>query len=342
MYLNKLLLITGIMLLIVSCSTTEKFSVYVPGGTKVYTPNNPTTPSGIATASDKVDVVVPSDMYCGYILAQAAGSDVKVPIGLDYKTNRHTGAKAALYTGGTLTCVGIGTAMVGGIAMIAAASQGDEGNQDSFGMITAAGAAVGGVGALICMPAQGRLRQTAYDYNFGYEKKQRVNMPALSFTLLNPNSPKGYEEENAAKRESTSSRRKASSGKDVIAETATGSRVNKTRTDNAKKIVGTYTGHGTLFSGKNIDEKYSEISVIIERKDKNQVFVRIIENDEDYFDAPLVYEVRKNKNGSYTLNIDKLPEAVIQITSSGKLTFKHRKVNIENQIYTLEITADKD
>lgn len=342
MYLNKLLLITGILFLVASCSTTEKFSVYVPEGTKVYTPNNPTTPSGIAASSDKVNIVVPSDMYCGYIFAQAPGSDIKIPIGLDYKTNRHTGTKAAFYTGATISCVGVGVALIGGISMLAASSQDDEDSSDFFGTMTAFGGVAAGIGAGVTLPAENRLRQTAYDYNFGYEKKQNVKMPALSFTLLNPNSPKGYEKEKAAKKESTSSRRKASSGKDVMTETTTGSRVNKTRTDNAKKIAGTYTGHGTLFSGKNIDEKYSKISVVIERKDKNQVFVRIIENDEEYFDAPLVYEVRKNKNGSYTLNIDKLPEAVIQITSSGKLTFKHRKVNIENQIYTLEITADKD
>lgn len=58
--------------------------------------------------------------------------------------------------------------------------------------------------------------------------------------------------------------------------------------------------------------------------------------------SPLIYEVHINKNGAYLLNIEKLPEAVIQITKNGKMTFTHPKVNIDNQIYTLEIIGAKN
>ncbi len=79
----------------------------------------------------------------------------------------------------------------------------------------------------------------------------------------------------------------------------------------------------------------------MKRIDKRHVSVRIIESDDDYFEAPLEYEIHVNKNGGYDLNIENLPEASIKITQNGKLTFKHKKVNIDNQIYTLEITAQK-
>lgn len=111
-------------------------------------------------------------MYCGYILVQSADSDIKVPIGLDYKTNRHIGTKAALYTGYTLGGVGAGGAVLGIGCMIAAAIGGDSESTDLFGLAAGASAGVGLVGAAIGGPAQIRLIQTSYNYNFGYEKSK--------------------------------------------------------------------------------------------------------------------------------------------------------------------------
>lgn len=341
MRLKEILLITWALLLITSCSTTEKFSVHVPAGTKIYTPDNTVTPIGIATNSDKVDVNITSDMYCGYILAQSAGSDRKIPIGLDYKIKRHTGTKVAATTGFMIFSMGVGATLTGVTGLAMAESDGDSDMSSSMGKIAAAGGAALLAGGGIYGSANECLQQTSYDYNFGYEKTQRVNMPALSFTLLKPNAPKGYEKVSTEKKAPSTSRKKASSGKDVTPEITSSSKVSKSRSDYSRKIKGEYKGSGTLFLGENIDEKYPEIDVIMERIDKTHVSVRIIESDEDYFDAPLVYEIRSNKKGGYDLNIDKLPEAIIQITKSGKLTFKHPKVNIDNVIYTLEIIAEK-
>lgn len=191
------------------------------------------------------------------------------------------------------------------------------------------------------MPADGRMKQTAYDYNFSYDGKQRIEIPNLSKTLLHPDPPKGYDEK-ADEGNKGLGRKKASSGKESVQETSVGTKVSASRSDHGKKIEGTYKGSGTLLSGKNVEDKYSEIDVVIERIDKTHVSVRIIESDEDYFDSPLIYTINKNKNGSYTLGIDKLPDAAITISKSGKLTFKHEKVNIDNNVYTLSIDAVKD
>lgn len=342
MKFTKLLLVIGLILSITSCSTTEKFNVYAPQGTKIYTPNNSVSPNGVAINSDKVNIEVPSDMYCGYVLIQPSESDVKIPIGIDYKINHHRGTKIALYTGMTLSTVGVGVAVVGLGCMAAATASKDSDNGDSFGLIAAAGAATGGIGAAIGAPSQARLRQTAYDYNFGYEKDQRISIPDLSFSLLKPNPSKSQINEPTKPNES-SSRKKASSGKDVIPEASPGSsKASASRSDNARKIEGIYNGTGSLLNGTNVDENYSEISVILERVDKNHVKVRIIESEEDYFDAPLIYEIQKGKNGNFTLQINKLPEATIQINAKGKMMFIHKKVNIENNLYTLKIDANKE
>lgn len=340
MKFTNLLLVIGLILSITSCSTTEKFNVYAPKGTKIYIPNNTVSPRGVTTYSDKVNIEIPSDMYCGYVLVQSAESDVKIPVGIDYKINNHRGTKIALYTGMTLSLVGLAAALDGLIGV--SASGDDDDAITTFGLIAAAGSAAAGIGAGILAPSQARLRQTAYDYNFGYEKNQRISIPDLSFSLLKPNPPKSQINEPTKPNES-SSRKKASSGRDVIPEASPGSsKASASRSDNARKIEGMYNGTGSLLSGTNIDENYSEISVILERVDKNHVKVRIIESEEDYFDAPLIYKIQKGKKGSFTLKIDNLPEATIQINAKGKMMFTHKKVNIENKIYTLKIEANKE
>lgn len=94
--------------------------------------------------------------------------------------------------------------------------------------------------------------------------------------------------------------------------------------------------------GRQTDETYAEIDVIIEYIDKNHVSVRIIENEEDYFDTPLTYEVKNAKKGGFTLYLKDIPEAQIAISKDGSLVFKHNKVNIDDTIYTLEIKATKE
>lgn len=345
MNISKLLYIAGIIFLLTSCSTSEKISVNTSEGTKIYTPYNNLTPAAIADNTGKVNLEIPSDMYCGYVLAQSADSDVKVPIGLDYKKNSHTGTKVALYSGYTLASIGAGAAILGAVCMILASSQKDEDNTDLFGLVAGVGGGVAGIGAGIGMPSQSRLRQTSYDYNFGYVNNQTVKIPTLSKTLLHPNPAKGYENEVSKKNQSTGSRKKASSGTNINSksqQTSTNSsKINKARSDYAKRIEGKYVGNGKLLYGKTVDEVYSQIYVLIERIDKNHVSVRIIESDEDYFESPLIYVIKKGKNGRYNLVIDKLPGAVIRISSNGKLTFNHNKVNIEDKQYTLVIEADK-
>lgn len=229
-------LVAGCLLLITSCETTEKFLVNIPAGTKIYTPDNMSIPNGTANSLGKVDLLVSSDMYCGYILAQTPDSDVKIPIGLDYTINNHLGTKAALYTGGIITFAGVGAAAIGTMGLLVASAQGDDDVTDTMGTIAALEAAASGIGAVIGVPSQARLRQTAYDYNFGYEKNQRMHIPSLSFTLLNPNYPKGYDKISSTQNSSNNSRKKASSGKDIIPETTNSTKVNKNRSDYAKTI----------------------------------------------------------------------------------------------------------
>lgn len=335
----KWLLTSVIALICTACSTTEKITVTVPSGTTVTAP----VPGSkvLFAQAGMAKLEIPSDAYCGYILAKQENTGLIVPVGVDYRIAQHRGAKIATGVGYTITSIGLGGVLIGGGAMIAAASQSDDDNSSLFGVVTAASAGVAAIGASIGGPASSRLHQTAYDYNFGYVKNQTLDIPPLSNKLLNPNPPKG---EPASTGGTRVVRKKATSGDSAAADNTatTSSRSKRSRVDLAKKISGSYTGSGQLLSGKEVEERYSFVTIILERQDKNHVAVRVIESDEDYFAAPLIYSIQKDKSGNYLLTIDELPEATIKIDSRGILSFNHKKVNIDDQLYILKITATKE
>lgn len=302
---------------LVSCKTTEKFTVSTPSGMQLYLPNNQEKP--IATADGKpTKVEVPSAMYCGYMIAKPEDSNFYIPFGIDFHEDAHKQARAAVYS----PCVGF-PLMFSSIACLP--------------LIVPTGLIF--ISTVVAVPvATDRFKQTAYDYNFGYDKKQVFEMPHLSANLLHPNPPKGATTLPAP---SASGRKKASSGKEISTQTESGSKAKKNRSDFARTISGTYNGTGKLLVGKTIDENYPEISVVIERIDKNHVKVRVIESGEDFFDGVLTYTATRNKKGGYLLSIDNLPEATITVSKTGKLEFNHKKVNIDNTMYTLHISATK-
>lgn len=326
------------MVLITGCTTTEKFTVSAPAGTKITLPMEGIVEPQAGTEG-KQKVTIPSEGYCGYVFATPPGSNIKIPMGLNLKRNNHQGLKATCRIGFTLALTGLTGAVGGGLPiLILGAATEDDDNILLGAAVEGASAALVGLGLAMGAPAQSRLRQTAYDYSFSYEKNQNLEIPLLSSTLLNPNP-----EKNASTnyKGSSSTRKKASSGSTSAASSSKGSKVSKSRSSSANKIVGTYTGTGQLLKNKHQEEFYSNINIIVSQEDKNTVTVRIIEDGEDFFEEPLVYTVTTDKKGNYQLKIDKIPEAVITITKSGSLSFTHPKVNIDDTMYNLTIKANK-
>lgn len=174
---------------------------------------------------------------------------------------------------------------------------------------------------------------------FTYQKKQYVDYGQLSTTLLHPDPEKEAIVESVA---TTKERTKATSGTSVSSTTATGSKANKTKSDNAKKVSGTYNGTGKLLYGNKTDENYSDISIVVERIDKDHVSVIILESGEEFFSEPLIYTIASGKGNSYSLKIENVPEATMTIDSAGKCAFVHKQVIIDGEIYTLSINAAKE
>ena len=92
--------------------------------------------------------------------------------------------------------------------------------------------------------------------------------------------------------------------------------------------------------GKVIEE-YSTMKVVVLRIDNSSVNIDVIENGESYFSTKTKYQVKKKGKNTYVLSLDGISDAFITIDSAGHLTYIHPKVNIDGEIYTLNITANK-
>lgn len=342
-YTYMLLLATAaIGLLLSSCSTVEKYNVYAQSGTAIYTPGNSSTAIAVSNGNQPVKMQVPSADYYGYLIAENPVTGLKAPFGLDVRKKVRHGEKAALGIGWALAGAGMGTLVSGTSLVIAAAASGDDDLMTIGAITTGTGAGCGMIGGAILAPASSRLEQLTHSYQFTYCKDQTINFDGLSAKLLNPNMPKGQAEVPASP-----GRSKAISGKGQISQESGGTDISKTsaarklHSDLGKKVEGTYIGSGQLLYGKNVEEYYKEVVLLIESIGKNRVKVRVIESDEDFFAAPIEYMVEKDKSGGWILKIEDIPSATILIDKSGKARFEHKSVNIDNEIYSLSLTANR-
>lgn len=326
------------IIVISSCTTTEKFYINVPEETNISLPMEGNIEKQNNNKMER-KITIPSEGYCGYVLANVPGSSTPIPLGLNLKKNKHTGTKALLGGAYVLTGAGLGGLIGGTITVIGASANKDEDVQSVGGAIVGLSAGVAAIGAGMGITSQSRLRQTSYDYSFGYEKHQKLDIPQLSTTLINPNSAKDTPVNQDEKK---SIRKKATSDNSTQTKSSVGSKVNKSRSSLANKVIGNYKGTGRLLRNEIQEDFYSKIEIDITPIDKNTVKVRIIEGGEDFFEEPLIYKVSNDKKGNYQLNIEKIVGAVITITNTGVLNFNHPKVNIDDTMYNLVIKANRN
>lgn len=104
-------------------------------------------------------------------------------------------------------------------------------------------------------------------------------------------------------------------------------------------ITGTYSGKGELLDGNDVIEKYSDIKVVIKKKDKNTVIIEILASDGySYFDEEILYSVTKQDN-QFVLKQKGANSRII--IKNGNLSYTNHNINDDDMIYTLKITAEK-
>ena len=330
----KNIFLSLIMLITVSCSTVEKITVYGNPGDKIYSPAK----QHIATIQQNgnVKVSLESDAYYGYLYTFDPSLNQWEPFALDIIKKSHNGTKFATGAGYTMAGIGL-VAFIGGTIGCIVDSE-----SDLSKIIMGGGLGVAGIGASFGMPATWRMGQLAYQYNFGYNSRQNVNTDLSLSQYMPP-----VEEVP----EIVTSRKKATSGDISDATDTSSAKARKnTATSTAKKkrktsselIAGKYSGSGTLVTAGEDPETLGSMMIILSPKDGNTVVAEIMEDNEAFFESEELFSVKKNTDGSFTLTHTRIPSVKFTITKTGKIDYKHTKVNIDGLQYTLSIIATKN
>lgn len=332
--MKKIIELLGIVICVIllhSCTTSQKVTVQGTPGTEIYSPAMERL--GTVSSNGKVSFKISSDDYFSYLMSKNAGANELIPFALDYKRHSFIGTQILKWTGYTVVTAGAFSALVGGIACIG--GDGDE----VGGPFLAAGRGAAALGAIIGMPADMRSNQTQYEHKYKYLSVQETNQDVHFNQIVDVgyrktkqnndnNAPHVSDIANNGSSSSTATRRKSSVSK-------------RTLNDNAKFVSGSYFGTGYLTQKGKVIEEYAKIKVVILRIDNNNVNVDVFENGESYFSKTNKYQVTKKGKNTYVLSLDGISDALITIDNAGHLTYIHPKVNIDGEIYTLNLTANK-
>ena len=328
--MKRLIEILGIVVCVIllhSCTTSQKVTVQGTPGTEIYSPTMERL--GVVGPNGKVSFKISRHSYYSYLMSKNAGANELVPFALDYKHCNNTLAGAASWLGVSLAGAG---ALIGGISV---AVGGDTPE------LTATGAAVLGAGLLMAIPSDSYFKKTHEFDEYKYLKYQKTNQD-FSFLPIKDvgyaknmqdngnmvSTPHVSDRANKVNTSSTATRRKSSVSK-------------RTLNGNAKLVSGSYFGTGYLTQKGKVIEEYAKIKVVILRIDNNNVNVDVFENGESYFSKTNKYQVTKKGKNTYVLSLDGISDALIIIDNAGHLTYIHPKVNIDGEIYTLNLTANK-
>ena len=315
-----------------SCSTMEKFQVSGTPNTEIYTPDLKHV--GTINAAGKANIKLTSDAYYAFLFSKAPGAENYIPFALDYNRKKRTGLKLQEGLGYTLAIPGCITAIAGTILLAV------DSESSAAGPVLGAGLGLTLAGVAIGAPASSKLSQTAYYHQFKYIESQQVNDDINLSTPVfkEPGKEDGQEDKRLEKTiESAQSVEELSS----VSRKTIGEKSSKTLKDNGKSIAGVYIGTGSLTQGEENIEIYKDIKVELKRVNKNEVDVNVIESDGNkIFDTASGYKIEKNGENAYTLTHQTIKDAKIDISSDGKLTYIHSKVNIEGSIYVLKISAN--
>lgn len=332
----RILSAIGICALTYSCTTYQKVTILGKPGSEIYTPNM----EKVGTIQDdgKTKVTLPRDGYYAYLLSHEADSKELIPFALDYENKSYTGARALAglcYTvlGASLICD------IGGLAAIL-------GKDEDVGAPLLSTGLIGGlVGTFSGMTMDCRLQETQRKYQFKYLSSQRINND-LQLTDFIDNgvrkelvSTQGTDNKpNIAAKDSVSTNSTITPSSSARPRS---SKSSKSLKDYGKQVAGTYVGTGKLLLNDNVVENYQGIKVVIKRIDKKSVEVEVFESSgESFFNNASNYSITKDGE-TFNLSLNGIPSAIITVDKNNNVAYYHPKVNIDGDIYTLEISATK-
>lgn len=330
--LIELLGIVVCVILLHSCTTSQEITVQGTPGTEIYSPRMERL--GVIGSNAQVSFKISSDDYFSYLMSRDAGSNQLVPFALDYKKHSYTGTQVLKYLGYGINAAGALSCLVSVLTCI-------NGDFEEVGTpFFAGGGAAVLLGTAIGMPAEARSNQTQYKYKYKYLSIQNTNQDFRFAPIVDLGDKKTLQNDGVSETVATTINHNDSATSSTAARKKS-SVSRRTLNDNAKLVSGTYSGTGYLAQKDKIIEKYSNVKVVVSRIDNNTVNVDVIENGESYFSTKSKYQVKKKGKNTFVLSLNGIPDAFIKIDNAGHLTYIHPRVNIDGEIYTLNITATK-
>ena len=328
----KFLSLAAAILLFHSCTTSQTISIAGTPGTEIYTPDKDKI--AVIPATGKAKVRIPGDVYYAYFMSHQVGSNEFVPFALDFNRCNYAGKRAARIL--SYPAAALGAIMVG----VGAANTAGEEDGSLRGPFIGGGTIITAAGITGAIALHKQLKQTQLRYRYKYLSSQSTNE---DFTFTHP-IDNGFIR--TVKNEPQRSETQVENSEGTPAATSTAARRRgKTSTatrnlrDNGKQVAGTYVGTGRLLLNGEEVESYTDIKVVVKRIDENNVLVEVYESGEAFFNTGDKYSIKKASSGKFTLSLKGIPSATITISKNKNMVYLHPKVNIEGEIYTLEIKA---
>ena len=110
--------------------------------------------------------------------------------------------------------------------------------------------------------------------------------------------------------------------------------------DYGNLLQGKYTGDAKLLHNGNTIETYTGMVIEVTPVNKNSVAVKVLLNGSDEIFAPCKYTISKQGENHFILISEHDESSTIEI-ENGSAVYNNPNVNIEGEIYTLHITANK-
>ena len=321
----KLLIMIG-MVVFYSCSSTQNITVKGTPGTEIYSPAN--TKLGVINSEGELKVSVPNGGgFYHYLLSGKVGEGKLVPFALNYKHSGSYELQNAMIYGGA------GLALWGALSSALIVADGEPGGLICAG-VAAVGGIIGGIGLYLSNKNDGKY------YEYRYLSYQKTNEDLAFLPIQDTGYKKGVESVNCVVDDTPNRRVKASAS--VSSDNQTSASKRQIKKDVSKFVSGSYIGTGSLSQKGKIVEKYDLVKVLITRIDNANVLIDVVEGGESFFNSKIRYQVVKKGKNTYVLSLNGVSGASIIIDKNGRLTFKHPKVNIEGELYTLNINAEKE
>lgn len=323
-----ILVLVAFGLLFFSCKTTREITVSGTPGTDIYKPDM----SKVATIQENgnVSIKLNKKEFLSYMMSKAPGSSEFVPFALNYEYKNY-GTNTAKVAGTSLAVLG-GLSLITGMLMLA---QGDE------SVATAILAGGGGVlmGAATPLALSEQFSGPQAKYQFKYFPEQSTNYDVKFVDYLD----KGVKKEVGKSEKLKSFDTENADAGNALSAALSNFKKSSTETKTYGQLVaGTYIGTGKIIlDGKQVG-LLENMRILIDNVDGKSVSVDVQDSKgEPCLGTKNLYDVKSSDGNTYIMSLIGNSDAVIRIDSNGSMEYIHPKVEVDGNIFTLDIKASK-